>query len=1770
MALSSRVRTAFLITAFISGSATALAQTPFSHEGFDGVHPPSSSIPTEQVDPASGTLSVVETDLALPGNAGFDLVIQRVYNSAVYPNYATGGDQSLEEDSWAGIGWRLHFGRILHADSQSAGQIAVEMGDGSRHPFYHSLANPNIWTTTDFWLYNPTDHTLKTPDGRVYTFNRDVNLGGSLGDTRYVTQINDVFGNQMTFSYFSAPGPLDGVASATQSVGGTETRVVTFTYGTYGALSSMTYNGHTWHYDQQDAGGGYSRLTAVHPPVGVGASYGYGGTGLSGELTSLNTGLGGTVTYTYADAVRRAGTYSTTTRVVTIRSVSGRSVTSGTWNFSYGTGSNQDTTVVTCPCGTTRYTFFGTGVNGTFAAWSAGLLSDVSIEETNGTVLEHRHMDYARSDLISNDPVTGVSGVWSDTAVYRSLLDLVTITRGSETWTIDYTYNVGDGTFNDFGQAAGVTERRSTYQYRTTTRTFRTNFTAYLAPKVATQSVAERYTYGLGGANVLSTFTYETATGFLLGDSRPGTSQTFERTSTGNLAARVDAMGHRTTYSYDWGVATAIDTAHQHSSFVIAPEGLVTSATVSGVTTTYTYDASLRPKSAHPPAVNQITVEYDEIGGSFVRVARDAAQTEYRLDGLGRSVGTSNQVLLKTRIDRDACGRATLISAPYTAGDGSRGTTVAYDALGRPTRVTDAAGKVTTFTYSGARVTRTDANQHTTTYDYLALYGPDDARLNSVTDALGTTTTYTYTTTGNLTSVSGPPGQYGSVTRTWSVDDRGWPQSDTQPESGTTTYVYDGDGKLTTITDVDGNVTTLTYDDDDRLTGRDSPGAVDDLTVTYDANGRVNQLTNGQSQTTYGYANGRLASRTDSINGSTFTSGYQYDSDDNLSQVAYPSGRLVSYRYDAENRLTQVLQQPPGAQSASVFAQNFQYFDNGALWSYVTGTITHTLTYDNVDRLSHLTSGPAGVGLDLTYGYDNVGNVTSISDPRPGANETFAVDPLDRLSLASGPWGAVTWDYWPSGDRKTQNANGSSTSYGYEAINSIATQRLHNTTTGTRTESFAYDDLGRLASDAFGAYTYSPTSRMLTAASASLNLSFAYDAAGERLTKTVNGETTYTFRAPDGRTLSEFDAACTTPTWSRDVIYAGDRLLGAVRAVRTRPIISVSNPTVTAGESSSSVSVTFTLSTSGPLSCPVTASYHTTNSAAKDQDFSEASGTVVFAAGSVNGATQTVTVPIVSDPLNEDNESFFVDLTGSTGADIGSVARATVTITDDDPMPSLTIGGASVQEGNSGTTSAVFAVTLSAASGRDVTVQYATTDGTALAGQDYSATSGTLTIYAGTTSGTIAVPVTGDHLPEPNETFIVQLSSPANATITTGQATGTIVNDDVLTVGLSANRGFPSSAGTAITWTATASGGASPYQYSFRLWESVNGWRTVQAYSTTATFTWAPAHAGTYQMQVLVLDGGSTQSSDGSAQSAQFTITAAPAVTVSAFTPNRGFPVASGTTVTWTASAGGGVAPLQYRFIVLDPSLGWISLQEWGSSNTVSWTPVHPGTYDLQVWVRAAGSTATYDAWLGSGDRVVTAAAPTVISLTADSQTPIAPGTTLTWKAVAAGGTTPLEYEFWLYRPSGGWVITQAYGPASTWTWTADTNAQYVQVWVRAQGSANSYDAYRGTDAFTVTSGPVSAVSLVSNQVAPLATSVPITWTAQATGGTAPLQYRFYLFNNETSTWTIVQDWSASRQYTWTPTSGEFGVHAVQVWVKSTGAPDWEAWTGTGYFVIVP
>ena len=111
-------------------------------------------------------------------------------------------------------------------------------------------------------------------------------------------------------------------------------------------------------------------------------------------------------------------------------------------------------------------------------------------------------------------------------------------------------------------------------------------------------------------------------------------------------------------------------------------------------------------------------------------------------------------------------------------------------------------------------------------------------------------------------------------------------------------------------------------------------------------------------------------------------------------------------------------------------------------------------------------------------------------------------------------------------------------------------------------------------------------------------------------------------------------------------------------------------------------------------------------------------------------------------------------------------------------LASLSVGDAVLVEGNAGTQYAAVIVSLAAPSNKTVTVNYSTANGTAKAGSDYQAASGKLTFAPGETSKSILVPVKGDRLGEPDETFVVKLQRAKNATIADGQGVVTIVDDE--------------------------------------------------------------------------------------------------------------------------------------------------------------------------------------------------------------------------------------------------------------------------------------------------------------------------------------------------------------------------------------------------------
>ena len=172
------------------------------------------------------------------------------------------------------------------------------------------------------------------------------------------------------------------------------------------------------------------------------------------------------------------------------------------------------------------------------------------------------------------------------------------------------------------------------------------------------------------------------------------------------------------------------------------------------------------------------------------------------------------------------------------------------------------------------------------------------------------------------------------------------------------------------------------------------------------------------------------------------------------------------------------------------------------------------------------------------------------------------------------------------------------------------------------------------------------------------------------------------------------------------------------------------------------------------------------------------SGVIACNLGVVPGATNAI-ITIVVVPTIEEITITNTATVSRAEADnyLGNnIATAVTTVTN----PAISIADASVIEGNVGTTNMIFAVTLTAPSEQTITVNYATSNGTAVAGSDYIATNGTVTFAPGITNETIAVAVIGDILVEPNETFFANLSNPVNGVLGRAQGVGTIINDDGL------------------------------------------------------------------------------------------------------------------------------------------------------------------------------------------------------------------------------------------------------------------------------------------------------------------------------------------------------------------------------------------------------
>src|SRR4051794_33411913 len=199
---------------------------------------------------------------------------------------------------------------------------------------------------------------------------------------------------------------------------------------------------------------------------------------------------------------------------------------------------------------------------------------------------------------------------------------------------------------------------------------------------------------------------------------------------------------------------------------------------------------------------------------------------------------------------------------------------------------------------------------------------------------------------------------------------------------------------------------------------------------------------------------------------------------------------------------------------------------------------------------------------------------------------------------------------------------------------------------------------------------------------------------------------------------------------------------------------TVSASSVSVGESAGTASVSVTLS--APSGLEVRVEYATADgTAVAGSDYTSQSWALVFPAGQT---TRTVSIPIANDAIDEADETLQVRLSNPFNATVGS--SGTVTIADDADPPTASASNVSISE-SAGTAS--VSVTLSAPSGLEVRVEYATADGTAVGSEERRVGKGRRGLPAGQTNRKVFISIANDAIKEADETVQVRLSKPVHA-----------------------------------------------------------------------------------------------------------------------------------------------------------------------------------------------------------------------------------------------------------------------------------------------------------------------------------------------------------------------------------------------------------------------
>jgi hypothetical protein len=235
--------------------------------------------------------------------------------------------------------------------------------------------------------------------------------------------------------------------------------------------------------------------------------------------------------------------------------------------------------------------------------------------------------------------------------------------------------------------------------------------------------------------------------------------------------------------------------------------------------------------------------------------------------------------------------------------------------------------------------------------------------------------------------------------------------------------------------------------------------------------------------------------------------------------------------------------------------------------------------------------------------------------------------------------------------------------------------------------------------------------------------------------------------------------------------------------------------------------------------------------------------------------------------------------------------------------------------------------------------------------------------------------------------------------------------------GMTSSVPAPQAPGTSVTFSASVSGGVSPAQFKWLVFDGAV-WQTSQSWSTSNSFTWRPTTANAnYRVGVWARSATSTaDAADNPSSAGQIPFPISQPLTLTSLSASLPAPQPVGTLVTFSAAAAGGTAPYQYKWLVSNGS-AWSVAQDWSASNSFAWTPtVANANYTVGVWVRSAGSTldAPENADAGSSIPFPISGSVALTSLTANKAAPQIAGSKIQFTATASGASA-YQYKWMVF-----------------------------------------------------------------------------------------------------------------------------------------------------------